>query len=76
MLWLIATWGFAAVFFVQALRTPWQPERPDADPTGSYLYRDGDYHLYRRVRPWGRARFLVLAGANAFIGWLVLRGGL
>lgn len=74
MLWIIATWGFAAVFLVQAARTPWRPEQAGDAENGSYLYRDGEYHRYRRIRPWGRARFLLLAAANAFVGWLLLRG--
>ena len=69
MVIVFIAFGFAAFFLVQAIRTPWRPEASGIPPTESHVYRDRQYHLVRRIRPWGRARFLLFATANALIGW-------
>jgi hypothetical protein len=70
---VVVAWGFGAYFACKAVQTPWRPERTGTRSIETHLYRRGEYDLYRRLRPWGRARFLVIAAANAFVGVLFLR---
>jgi hypothetical protein len=60
--------GLAGLLLVFAMRTPWHPKALE-----THLYRDGEYHTFNRIQPWGRARILALAAASALLGWLFLR---